>query len=168
MFHDLEIKSVSKDREALTLEFVIPWGQVWNPAVLEYQIKVELSGCSNLQCEYFLFKDDEASKLKPLALRETEKRTTNAPQTMGKLGLEVQSYTYSRPVTYVLHCNSSKEIAGGELTLTATDYQIFDCNDESLTLDQLKQWATECWGRIQEMWDGQKNKNNTNSNPVQP
>jgi hypothetical protein len=56
----------------------------------------------------------------------------------------------------VLHCNSSKEIAGGELTLTATDDRIFDCNDEPLTLDQLKQWATEWWGRIQEMWNEQK------------
>ncbi|MBC5992709.1 hypothetical protein [Pontibacter cellulosilyticus] len=156
MFHDFEIQSVSKDGEALTLEFVIPWGQVWNPAILEYQIKVELSGCRNLLCEYFVFKDDEANKLKPLALRETEIRTTNAPQTIEELGLEVQSYTYTQPDSYVLHCNSSKEIAGGELTLTATDYRIFDSFDKPLTLDQLKQWAAEWWGRVQEMWDEQK------------
>lgn len=156
MFHDFEIQSVSKDGEALTFEFVIPWGQVWNPAILEYQIKFELSGCRNLLCEYFVFKDDEANKSKPLALWETEIRTTNDPQTIEDLGLEVQSYTYTQPNSYVLHCNSSKEIAGGELTLTATDYRIFDSNDEPLTLDQLKQWAAEWWGRVQEMWDEQK------------
>ncbi|TPE39138.1 hypothetical protein [Pontibacter mangrovi] len=156
MFHDFEIKSVSKDRETMTLEIVIPWGQVWNLAVMEYQIKVELSGCRSLLCEYFVFRDDEANKSKLLALRETEKRITSDPQTMDKLGLEVQSYTYTPPDTYVLHCNSSKEIAGGELTLTATDYRIFNNNGEPLTLDHLKQWATEWWGRIQEMWDEQK------------
>ncbi|MBF8965771.1 hypothetical protein I0P70_21140 [Pontibacter sp. FD36] len=156
MFHDFEIKSVSKDGEALTLDFVIPWGQLWNPVVLEYQIKIELSGCRNLLCEYFLFKDDEANKSKPLALRETEKRVTSDPQTMNKLGLEVQSYTYTPPDTYVLHCNSSKEIAGGELTLTATDYRIFNDNGEPLTLDQLKQYATQWWDSIKEMWDEQK------------
>ncbi|RIJ42332.1 hypothetical protein [Pontibacter oryzae] len=156
MFHDFEIKSVSKYRETLALEIVIPWGQVWTPPVLEYQIKVELLGCRNLLCEYFVFKDDEANKSKPIALRETEKRTTSDPQTMEKLGLDVQSYTYTQPETYVLHCNSSKEIAGGELTLTATDYRISNSNGEPLTLDHLKQWATEWWGRIKEMWDEQK------------
>jgi hypothetical protein len=156
MFHDFEIRSVRKDGEALTLEFVIPWGQVWNPAVLEYQIKVELSECRNLLCEYFPFKDEDVNKMKPLALRETEKRITNDPQTMEKIGLGVQSYTYTPPDTYVLHCNSSKEIAGGELTLTATDYRIFDCNDEPLSLDRLKQWAAEWWDGIQEMWNEQK------------
>ncbi|GAB3532954.1 hypothetical protein GCM10027443_17490 [Pontibacter brevis] len=156
MFHDFEIKSVNKDGEALTLEFVIPWGQVWNPAILEYQIKIELLGCSDLLCEYFLFKDDEANKLKPVALRETEKRTTSDPQTMEKLGLEIQSYTCIQPDTYVLHCNSSQGIAGGDLTLTATDYRIFNSNGEPLTLDHLKQWATEWWDGIQEMWDEQK------------
>lgn len=156
MFHDFEIKSVSKDRETLTLEIMIPWGQVCTPAVMEYQIKVELSGCRNLLCEYFVFKDNEANKSKPLALRETETRITNDPQTIEELGLEVQSYTYTQPDTYVLHCNSSKEIAGGELTLTATDYRIFDCNDEPLTLDQLKRWATKWWDGIQEMWDEHK------------
>ncbi|NEM98509.1 response regulator transcription factor [Pontibacter burrus] len=147
---------MSKDREALTLEFVIPWGQVWTPAVVEYQIKVELSGCRSLLCEYYLFKDDKANKLKPVALRETEKRITSAPLTMEKLGLEVQSYTFTQPDVYVLHCNSSREIAGGELTLTATDYRIFNNNGEVLSLDQLRQWATEWWDRIQEMWDEQK------------
>ena len=156
MIHDFEIMSVSKDVEALTLKFVIPWGQVWDPAVLEYQIKVKLLGCRNLLCEYFLFKNDEANKLKPVALRETERIITSDPQTMEKLGLEVQSYTYTQPDTYVLHCNSSREIAGGELTLTAWDYLIFDCDDEPLTLDQLKQWSAEWWSKFQEMWDEQK------------
>ncbi len=156
MFHDFEIKNVSKDGEALTLEFVIPWGQVQNPAVLEYLIKVELSGCNNLLCEYFVFKDDEANKSKPVALRETESILTSDLRTISKLGLEVQSYTYTPPDIYALNCNSSKEIAGGELTLTATGYRIFDRNDAPLTLDQLKQWATEWWSKIQEMWDEQK------------
>ncbi|SIT76267.1 hypothetical protein SAMN05444128_0313 [Pontibacter indicus] len=156
MFHDFELKGVSKDGEALTLEFVIPWGQVWNPVVLEYQIIVELSGCRDLLCEFFVFKDYEANKSKPLALQETEKRITNDPQTLAKLGLEVQSYTYTTPDIYVLHCNSSKEIAGGELTFTVTDYQIFNDNGEPLTLGKLKQWASQWWDSIQEMWDEQK------------
>lgn len=152
MFHDFEIESVSKNEDALTLVFVIPWGQLWNPAVMEYQIKVELLGCRSLLCEYFLFKDDKANKIKPVTLQETERIITSDPQTIAELGLEIQSYSYNQPDTYVLQCNSSKEIAGGELTLTATDYKIFDCNDTPLTLDQLKQWATEWWNGIQEMW----------------
>jgi hypothetical protein len=156
VFHDFEIKTVSKDGESLTLGFVIPWGQVWNPAVLEYQIKVELTRCRDLLCEYFTFKDDEANRLKPIAFRGTEKRTINDPLTIENLGLEVQSCSYTQPDIYVLHCNSSRDIAGGELTLTATNYQIFDSDGGPLTLNQLKHWANEWWDSIQEMWDEQK------------
>ena len=50
MFHDFEIKSLTYDNSNLEMTIQIPWGQLWDD--LNYYIKIELSGCDFINCDY--------------------------------------------------------------------------------------------------------------------
>ncbi|QHL85920.1 hypothetical protein GU926_00060 [Nibribacter ruber] len=164
MFHDFEIISVKKIGDVLTLELVIPWGEVWIPPIMDYQIKLDLIGCRELKCDYFVFKNDEVTKLKPTALRETIRKTTSDTRTISNLGLEIQNFTLFEPDSFILNCNNSKGIAGGELAFTAKDYMLFKSLGEPLPLHKLKQWATQWWDGIQEMWNKENQANDNTLN----
>ncbi len=157
MFHDFSIASAELDKDVLTLGIIIPWGEMWN--IDEYKIRVELVGCSGISCTYHPFKDDDLNRAKPRVHQATEQKITTDPGIIATLGLDVQRHSYNPPNTYVLHCNSTSDIAGGELTLTATDLKLYDRDGLPLTLDKMKQWGTDWWDGIQKMWDEQKKGN---------
>lgn len=156
MFHDFELIGVSRAGDVLSLNFVIPWGQVWEPTVLDYQIKVKFFGCEYLKCEYYTFKEDKANISELRALRETEDRFTTDTAEIALLGLEVQHTTFQEPNLFTLHCNSSKNIAGGKITFSSHACHVLDSNDKHISLKQLKLWSTKWWGSIEHMWAQKK------------
>ncbi|MCZ8285402.1 MAG: hypothetical protein O9353_08075, partial [Bacteroidia bacterium] len=50
MFHDFEITTLEYKDTVLTLTIEIPWGHLWDD--LTYHIKLELTGCEFIQCDY--------------------------------------------------------------------------------------------------------------------
>jgi hypothetical protein len=157
MFHDFDIVNAELNGDTLILAITIPWGSMWIKDDYTYTIRLELIGCIFFSCDYYKIKSKELIKIGDNRYqRDTEKITTTNPADLNGLELSIQSRTKIQPDTYELHCISTEEIDFATITLTTTDYRIFDQDGKEFTLDKMKQWATDWWDGIQKMWDEQK------------
>jgi len=157
MFHDFDIVNAELNRDTLILAITIPWGSMWIKDDYTYTIRLELIGCTFFSCDYYKIKSKELIKIGDNRYqRDTEKITTTNPTDLNGLELSIQSRTNIQPYTYELHCISNEEIDFATITLTTTDYRIFDQDGKEITLDKMKQWGTDWWDGIQKMWDEQK------------
>jgi|GEM_PF-3546603 hypothetical protein len=157
MFHDFGIISLTYINKNLTMTLAIPWGQLWDD--LNYQIRLELSGCDFILCNYSeCINTNEHFDASSPKNRWVDK-TTSEPNTITELELEVQSHEFITPNRYVFRCNSSRCISnnpfdsgnligGGKLFFTAEDYAIFDKDGKQIDLNQMKKWCTEWWDKI--------------------
>ncbi len=146
MFHDFEIVLLTHKNDLLTLTIIIPWGQLWDD--LDYKIKVELKGCYFMDCAYTEIVNTPENLAKNWVDRLSVNKSTNDPEVISTLGLEVQRHNFYPPNKYEFLCNSSGNYAGGQLTFTADGYSIFNKNGEPIDLRQMKSWSTEWWSKI--------------------
>jgi len=157
MFHDFDIVTAELIGDTLVLAIRIPWGSMWIKDDYTYTIRLELIDCSYFRCDYFKIKSKEIIKIGDNSYqRDTEKITTTNPADLNELELSIQSSANIRPETYELHCDSYEEIDYAAITISATDYRIFDQDGKEITLETMEQWAADWWDGIQKMWDKQK------------
>ena len=148
MFHDFEITHVTFENDILDLTIRIPWGELWND--LDYQIRVVLNGCKFIKCEYAEIMNTPENFAKNWVDRSSIDKSSNDPKIISELGLEVQRYNFYLPNKYEFLCNSSKNYAGGQLTFTADNYNIFGKHNIQMGIDQMKKWCTEWWQKIED------------------
>lgn len=164
MFHDFDIVTAELNGETLVLEITIPWGSMWKKDDYTYTIRLELIGCTYFFCDYYKIKSNELIKIGDNKYqKDTEKITTNNPADLNGLELSIQSRTNIQPDTYELHCISNEEIDFATITISTTDYRIFDKGGNKITLETMKQWGTDWWDGIQNIWDEQKQQRPANS-----
>lgn len=159
MFHDFDIVTAEVNGDTLILAITIPWGSMWIKDDYTYTIRLELMGCTYFSCDYYKIKSNELIKIGDNRYqRDTEKITTANPSDLNGLELSIQSRTKIQPDTYELHCISNEEIDFATITLTSTDYRIYDQDGNEITLEKMKQWATDWWDGIRKMWDEPEKK----------
>jgi len=146
MFHDFEIKLLIYQNTTLRLTFILPWGELWDD--LNYQIKVELTGCDFIHCDYAEILNTPDNLAKNWVDRCSIDKSTNDSNIISELGLEVQSHKFYSPNKYEFRCNSSKKFAGGQLTFTADNYLILDKDGNKITLNKMQKWCTDWWEKI--------------------
>lgn len=130
---------------------------MWEKDDYSYTIRLELMDCNYFNCDYYRIKSKELIKIGDNRYqRDTEKITTTKPADLNGLELSIQSSTSIPPSNYELHCNGNDDIDFATITVSTTDYQIFDKDGKEITLETMKQWATDWWDGIQKMWDEQK------------
>lgn len=157
MFHDFDIVSSELNGETLVFAITIPWGSMWKKDDYTYTIRLELLNCTYFSCKYYKIKSNELIKIGDNRYkRDTEQITTTNPYDLNYLELSIQGSTHIIPDTHELHCISSAEIDFATITISTTNYRIFDQNGKEITLDTMKKWGTEWWDRIQKMWDNQR------------
>lgn len=150
MFHDFEIVLMTYDKGTLDLTIRIPWGELWDD--LDYKIKVTLSGCAFIHCDYYEVINTPDNLSKNWVDRAAADKSTNDPKIISELGLEVQSHNYYSPNKYEFLCNSGSEnCQGGKLTFTADNYKIFNNDGVQIDLKQIKKWSTDWWNSIQKI-----------------
>lgn len=155
MFHDFEVARLDLQGGVLTMEIILPWGYMWNN--YDYRMTFKFFGCDSLCCIYHKRIDNVAE---PVTIHHpTEELETTDTIVIEGLRLDVQRHKFEEPDKYILYCNSmADDVDGAHLLLSAIDYKIYDNAGEEMTLDKMKEWATEWWDGIQRMWDEQKNK----------
>jgi hypothetical protein len=157
MFHDFEIINAALNGDTLVLTITIPWGSMWEEVDYAYTIRLELMGCNYFSCDYYKIKSKELIKIGDKEYQsDTEKTTTTKPADLNGLELSIQSRKNIRPCTYELHCIGNDDIDFATITVSTTDYHIFDKEGKEITLEKMKQWATDWWNGIKKMWDEQK------------
>ncbi|MEZ4804708.1 MAG: hypothetical protein R2852_04290 [Bacteroidia bacterium] len=143
MFHDFEITELTYNTAVLNMTIRIPWGQLWNDH--DYLIKLELTGCNEMNCVYSEF----LNTVENLATNflSSEDKSTNDSKVITYLGLEVQRHIFHPPNKYELLCNSSKNqiYGGGHLTFTAENYKLFNKEGIQVELQQMEKWFDEYW-----------------------
>ncbi|MGB6036023.1 MAG: hypothetical protein WBG42_07130 [Cryomorphaceae bacterium] len=161
MFHDFEIVGLKLDENILTIEVLLPWSEMWD--IEDYKMTFRFDGCLGLKCHYWKRTSNELQEWEKGVYYPSEEHVTTDPNEIVKLELDVQRHEFNKPDQFTLHCNSStfagSEIGGieyGRIELSAADYQIFDNEMNEITLDKMKNWATEWWDEIEKMWDEQK------------
>jgi hypothetical protein len=158
-FHDFDIVEAQLTENVLTLGLVIPWGSMWIVDDYSYKIKVELLGCYQFLCSYWILK---SKTLIPVgdnrSMRDTEEKATTIPTDILPLELSIQSSTFISPNKYEFHCIAGPEIDFATVTITADDYRIYDQNGNNITIDTFRQWHKDWWDGIQKMWDDQERK----------
>jgi hypothetical protein len=155
MFHDFDIASAKLNADTLVLAVKIPWDSIWIKDDYNYTIRLELMNCTYFSCDYY--KSTEQTKISDKTYqRASEKITTTNPLDIDGLELSIQRKISAQPGTYELHCNGNEEIDFAKITISAADYCIFDQDGKEITLDTMKQWATEWWKEIQKTWDEKK------------
>jgi hypothetical protein len=154
MFHDFDIVTAELKDNTLVLAITIPWGSMWIKDDYTYTIRLELIGCTYFSCDYYKIKSNELIKIGDNRYqRDTEKITTTNPADLNGLELSIQSRTNIQLDTYELHCICNEEIDFATITLTTTDFCIFDQDGKEITLETMKQWSTDWWDGIQNMRD---------------
>ena len=157
MFHDFDIVTAELMGETLVLAITIPWGSMWEKDDYSYTIQLELMGCTYFSCDYYKILSTELIKIgENRYQKDTAKITTTDPADLAGLELSIQSTKNIQPDMYEVHCISDEEIDFATLTISSTDYRIFDQDGKEITLAIMKQWATDWWNGIQKMWDEQK------------
>ena len=146
MFHDFEIKSLTFDNSNLAMTIQIPWGQLWDD--LNYYIKIELSGCDFINCDYAEVLRTPENLAKRWVDRSHIDKSTNDQEVISEIGLEIQRHEFYTPNKYKFLCNSSKEFAGGELTFTADNYKLFNKEGIQIDIQQMEKWCKEWWDSI--------------------
>jgi hypothetical protein len=142
MFHDFDIVGMEYWSNTLLMTLRIPWGEMWGD--FDFQIKVRIDGCSTLACKYFEFLDTS----KNLIERETIDKFTSDPKVIETLGLDIQRFEFTPPNKYLFHCNGYDKVGGGEITITADGFQLFDNHSHEITLNKMKNWGEEWWSKI--------------------
>lgn len=159
MFHDFDIVTAELNGDKLVLAITIPWGSMWVKNDYSYTIGLQLLSCTYFSCDYYKIKSKKLIKIGDNRYqKDTEKITTTNPPDLTGLDLSIQSKTNIRPNTYELYCISDQDIDFATITISTTDYLIFDQDGKQITLETIKKWATEWWDGIQKMWDEQKKK----------
>lgn len=163
MFHDFEIVGLSINNDVLTMEILLPWSEMWN--IEDFKMTFRFEGCGKVKCHYFKRTGNELVKWEKGVCYPTEEYVTTDPNEIVKLELDVQSHEFKRPNTFILHCDSSTshgnqigQIEFGQIEIEASDYKIYDNEMNEMTLDKMKEWATDWWDGIKKMWNEQKNK----------
>jgi hypothetical protein len=160
-FHDFDIVEARLTEDILILGLVIPWGSMWKQDDYSYKIQIELPGCREFECHYWVIKSKKVIPVgSNLAMQDSEEKTTKNPADIMPLDLSIQSSTYQSPDRYELHCIAGPNIDFATLTITANDYRIFDQNGGRVNIETFKQWHKDWWDGIQKMWDDQKRNNN--------
>lgn len=161
MFHDFEITNLKLDNQTLTMEIILPWGQMWDKD--NYKMTFKFEGCDLVKCTYFVRTSNELVEWEKGVYCPSEEHITNDTHEIVKLELDVQSHDFESPNKFILHCNSSTshgnkigQIEFGRIELIASDYKIYDNESNEMTLDKMKEWGTEWWDGIKKMWDEQK------------
>ena len=156
MFHDFEVVRLDLQDNVLAMEIILPWALMWKND--DYRMTFKFYECKSLHCIY----DKRINKTLdgPVTFPQpTEELETSDVKIIESLRLYVQSHEFEEPDNYKLYSNSMADgIEFGILHLKASDYQIFDEAGQEMSLDKMKEWATEWWDGIQRMWDEQKNK----------
>ncbi|MES2730370.1 MAG: hypothetical protein V4714_01435 [Bacteroidota bacterium] len=165
MFHDFDIVTAELNGDTLVFAITIPWGSMWKKDDYSYTIRLELMGCNYFNCDYYKIKSKEVINIDENRYqRETDKITTTNVADLTRLELSIQSKANIRPDTYELHCQcGNQDIDFATITLSTTDYRIFDQDGKEITLETMKQWATDWWDGIQKMWDEDKKQRLANS-----
>ncbi|MEO0403882.1 MAG: hypothetical protein AAF193_03330 [Bacteroidota bacterium] len=145
------------------MKILLPWAEMWD--VEEYTMTFLFEGCTYLRCHYWKRTSNELKKRGKGVFFPTEEHVTTDPTEVVQLELDVQRHDFKEPDHFVLHCNSSSsfenqigQIEFGRIELSATDYQIFDNEQNEIPLEKMKSWGTEWWDSIQNMWDQQTEK----------
>lgn len=146
MFHDFEVIKLEYKDAVLTLTIEIPWGQLWDD--LNYHIKLELTGCEFITCDYAELLNTPENRSRNAVDRSYIEKSTQDQKVISEIGLEVQRHTFLPPNQYEFICNSSKDYAGGHLIFTADGYSLFNKENEKIDLEQMKKWSTDWWKRI--------------------
>lgn len=158
MFHDFDIADIKYETSTITLLLITPWGELWDGHVT-YNIKLELSGCSHFSCDYQERVHSGPFKgHKGINFDKIECSTENI-ETIISLNLSIQSFEFKEPNHYTFYCSGSDKIEEGQVKFTASNYRLFDGNNEVLSIDKMKELATMWWDFIQKMWDAQEKAN---------
>src|SRR5688572_28285402 len=151
MFHDFEIVDLYRADEVLTFETIIPWGELWD--IENYKLTFKFNGCKYLRCTFDKRTSDESMRSEKGAYYPTVQNTTDDIEEIKGLGLDIQRHGFATPNTYTLYCNGFGDgVEFGSLEFTADSFQILDNQGESISLDKMKNWATDWWTSIEEMW----------------
>jgi len=155
MFHDFEIVDIIKENDVLTLETVIPWGELWD--IENYKLTFKFSGCKSLKCVYLKRTSNELVTIENASYYPTVSRTTEDFEEIKKLELNIQRHSFASPNIYTLYCNSFGDgVESGTLEFTTDNFQIFDNEHQLISLDKMKDAATEWWKSIEDMWRNEK------------
>jgi hypothetical protein len=158
MFHDFDIADLKYENSTLALLLKTPWGELWDEDET-YNIKLELSGCNHLHCDYQeKVHSGPFKSYEDINFDKIEYSTKNI-ETILSLNLSIQSYEFKEPDQYTFYCRGSDKIDEGQVKFTALHYRLSDGNNNDLSLDKMKELAGMWWNSIQKMWDDQKNEN---------
>ena len=146
MFHDFEIITLTYIDNQIIMTIQIPWGELWDD--LNYYIKLELSGCDYVHCDYTEPSNTFENLKKRPAERTYIEKYTEDTTIISEMGLEIQSHQLFKPNKYQFICNSSKDYANGDLTFTAVDYKIFNKEGVLIDLNQMRDWCNEWWSSL--------------------
>jgi hypothetical protein len=163
LFHDFEIVGLKLDSNVLTMEILLPWSEMWG--IEDYKMTFRFDGCTKLKCHYLKRTSNELIEWEQGVYYPSEEHVTTNPKEIEKLELDVQRHDFKEPDNFTLHCNSStsqnNQIGGieyGRIEMRVTDYQIFDNEKKEISIDKMKDWATQWKDEIQKMLDSKKNK----------
>jgi hypothetical protein len=160
-FHDFDIVDARWTDNVLSLGLEIPWGSMWVKDDYSYRIQIELSGCTEFLCRYWIIKSKELIRVGDNKVRrDTDERATTIPADILPLELSIQSSTFIQPNKYELHCIGGPDIDFARLTITADNYKIFDKSGDNVAIETFRQWHQDWWGGIQKMWDEQERDKN--------
>jgi hypothetical protein len=144
MFHDFQIVKLEYVKNKLSLTIKTPWGRLWND--VDFQIKLEMSGCDFVKCVYGEIIQTYDNSAMTTVNRKSADKTTTDPLIISNLLLEVQRHNSFDKNVYEFICNSSnKKCSGGELTFTATDIHILDMHNQEISFIQMGIWFSEFW-----------------------
>jgi hypothetical protein len=163
MFHDFEILGIKLYNETLRMEFLLPWSKMWG--IENYKLTFKFEACNKFVCHYFKRIGTELVKHEKGIHYPASEFITKDILEIKQLELDVQSHNFKEPDNFILYCNSSTsfgnkigQIDFARIELTAKDYKIYDNDNNEISLEKMKEWATEWWNGIQRMWDEQKNE----------